>query len=1139
MRLLPVVLAILFVFNAAIAATFGTVVPVVGGVTDLVLDEPRGRLYLVNSTRNQIEIYSIPQRRFLDPIPVEALPLAAALSRDGRILYVTSHDGNSLLEIDLDLLAVVSRVSMPAKPEGVAVAGDGRVLISTVGTGQNNLFNVLLVYDPNAVDRSQALAPVPVLPPPPANPLLPPQNFGRPALVPRSFLASTPDGKYIIGVNIPNATARAVFVYETASGSVLRSRTMAGVSPVLSVSPDGTKFMAGLHLMETETLQVIAQQNAANAPYPFAAGTNFNLQQNQGGSIFSPDGQILYTAFNFAPVQQPPARPNVSQLMVNDPDNLLIRTAFQMPENLAGQMVITSDGGTIFAISESGFLTIPIGQAQNSPIASVETNTLLLLNDQCGVTREQRVQTLAVRNTGRGNMIATAALLQQTPAGPGGLGGVGGPGGGIPGGGVIIIIPPVAPGGGQPGGVPVPPVLPGGQPTGQNAAIAATAPMTQVTPVPGGGSNIRFQFNPNAARSLGTALPTHQFLIQSPQAINIPSAVRVFQNNRNAEANGTIVPIQVGLSANEGLVDMIQDTARRRLYIANSAMNRVEVFDTRTREMLPPIKVGQLPRGVAMSADGQTLYVINSGGESISIVDLQTMTTVGRVRFPPTPFNANVALVTPRAIASSQRGPLVMMSNGTLWRIVGDEAVPRRFSSVLLPPNNQGVQVLPQPATMASTPNGENIIILARNGTAYLYDAQVDDFIQSRTVSAQNPGGFFGPVAAGPRGQYFLVNNQVLNQSLTPIASSTPLGAPAGQVRRVAAVAAISATTYARFAQPPVANANAVITTPPAVEIADTNTANMTRQGMGLETPLSTPIGNQTSVVAGRTMEIDPSGNTAYVLTASGLSIVEIGAAGGPGGPGGGPGGGGGAAATRPAVNPNGVVNIASYTTQIAQGGLISIFGRNLGQLEGATETPLPTMLGGTCVTLNNRPLPLLLMSPEQINAQVPPDLAAGRYPLVVRSIRSNDASAASQVSVSRYAPSVIVDPNTGLPAIYHPDGRPVSKENPARRDRTLTLYAIGLGPTTGGRVVAGEGAPLEPLAETAKVQVFFGDPTIDGTEIIVEWSGLVPGFVGLYQINLRVPGSRWRGDNLPVVVRVAGVSSPTVAPVVPYVSVE
>jgi len=43
----------------SLAATFGTVVPVLGGASDLVLDEGRGRLYLVNTNQNQVEIYSL------------------------------------------------------------------------------------------------------------------------------------------------------------------------------------------------------------------------------------------------------------------------------------------------------------------------------------------------------------------------------------------------------------------------------------------------------------------------------------------------------------------------------------------------------------------------------------------------------------------------------------------------------------------------------------------------------------------------------------------------------------------------------------------------------------------------------------------------------------------------------------------------------------------------------------------------------------------------------------------------------------------------------------------------------------------------------------------------------------------------
>ncbi|MGH9657724.1 MAG: YncE family protein, partial [Bryobacteraceae bacterium] len=340
---------------SARAATFGTVVTLVGGAADLVLDEPRGRLYLVNSNSSRIEVYSIAQRRYLNPIRTDTRPLAAALSRDGRVLYVTSHDQASLNLIDPDTSTVVKRVALPARPEGVAVGGDGRVLITTIGTGANNAANTLLIYDPQANTGSDLIV-VAIPPSTPAPPVAPPS--GRPALATRSALLTTQDGRFIIGVNNTQQNQRSVFVFEVASGTVLRARTVANVSNVLSIAPDASKFMAGLTLFETETLVVMAQQNAANAPFSFPGGqpNNFNLQQNQGGSAFSPDGATLYSAFNIAPVQNPAARPNVSRLLLNDPDNLLIQLGLQLSENLAGKMVISSDGSTVFALSESGFL---------------------------------------------------------------------------------------------------------------------------------------------------------------------------------------------------------------------------------------------------------------------------------------------------------------------------------------------------------------------------------------------------------------------------------------------------------------------------------------------------------------------------------------------------------------------------------------------------------------------------------------------------------------------------------------------------------------------------------------------------------------------------------------------------------------
>ena len=71
------------------------------------------------------------------------------------------------------------------------------------------------------------------------------------------------DGRFIIGLNNPTTTTRQVFVYEVASGSVLRSRSVTSISSVLSVSDDGSRFMAGLTLFDSMTLAVIAQQNAS------------------------------------------------------------------------------------------------------------------------------------------------------------------------------------------------------------------------------------------------------------------------------------------------------------------------------------------------------------------------------------------------------------------------------------------------------------------------------------------------------------------------------------------------------------------------------------------------------------------------------------------------------------------------------------------------------------------------------------------------------------------------------------------------------------------------------------------------------------------------------------------------------------
>ena len=345
---------------------------------------------------------------------------------------------------------------------------------------------------------------------------------------------------------------------------------------------DGTRFLAGPNLFSIANLNVLAQLNLANAPYPVTPGVNVNLQSNQGGSAFSPDGATLYAAFDIAPVQNPPAPTNASQLMINDPTNLLIRMGLQLPENLAGKMVISSDGSAAYALSDSGFVVLPLGTISQSPLAVPSSDVLWLADDPCAVS-PQRTGTITITNPGQGRVTATAQLLQFT-----------------------------------------------GQ---ANQASPANAPSAR-SGQSSGTAQITFSFNAGASNGFGTFVPPHDFLIQSPEAINIPDRIRVFQNRHESESTGTVLPIPTGNAATSGLQDLVYDALRQRVYIANAAMNRVEVYDIAQQKLLAPISVGQLPTSLALTPEGFTLYVANSGGESISIVDPDAMQVTDTVSFP-------------------------------------------------------------------------------------------------------------------------------------------------------------------------------------------------------------------------------------------------------------------------------------------------------------------------------------------------------------------------------------------------------------------------------------------------------------------------------------------------------------------------
>ncbi len=1041
------------------AATLGKVVPLLGGGSDIVLDEGHNRLYLTSSATNQLQVYSLAQNKFLAAIPTDTEPMAAAISRSGQFLYVTCFASSVVDVIDLTALTVTNRISLPSKPEGIAVASDERVLISTTGSGSTAISNVLLLYDP----RPNSAAPLTALSVAPVAPLAPtfPAPASRAFLAAHSQLRATRDGSSIVGLHVTNATSGVgvVFLYQASSGTVLRARTLTtGFLSALAISDDGTRILCGANLFDASTMQLLGTLNTANSTFPITpttAASGFNTQINQGGAVFAPGGTALYTVYNVDPVN---ATGNVGQLMMADPDNLLMTMDIQLPEFFAGKMVVSADGSNAYGLSDSGFVALPLSTISNSALAEPATDVLLLTNDQCGVSSTSAAA-VAINNEGKVKATVSASLLQY-------------------------------------------------------AGVSGQASATTEPAVKSSQSGFSFSFNSTLTRGYGTIDPPHDFILQSADAINIPDRIRVYQNFRDSDQRGTILPIPIGISSSAQLNDLVYDAARQRIYIANTGLNRVEVYDIGSSQFLAPIKVGQLPVSLALTPDGTLLYVANSGGESISMVDPVKMVSTGLVVYPPIQFASNLAVIQPSVIAAGLSGLQIVMNNGQLWKVVGNNTLPRGVSTIIGSNAATGApNPIALPAQMAASSEGRFILLASNSGFVYLYDADADDFVAGRQVFTTLPTGYDGPIAAGPNGQYFVVDGTLLNQALVQVATSPGI---------ISAVTPIGASSYAVYSTP-ATSANTLATTQPSVQVVNAATGNSSLQIPALEGPITQVTATTRSAIAGRTMAVNSTGTVGYIITTSGLSIINLSAV---------------PASARPLPNQKGTVNLGSYQTAIAPNGLISIFGQNLAASAVAGSTPLPVILGGTCVTLNNVALPLFMASPTQINAQVPPGTAAGSYPLVVRSISNQAASASQTVAISKYAPAVLVDPATNQILLLHADGSFVDQKNPANRDEPLVMYAVGLGATTGGAVTSGNPSPTNPLAVSPAVAVYFGDPSWVQAAIIVDWAGLAPGLIGVYQLNLRVPGFHISGSSLPVKITVAGVSSPTSGPVVPQVSV-
>jgi uncharacterized protein (TIGR03437 family) len=191
---------------------------------------------------------------------------------------------------------------------------------------------------------------------------------------------------------------------------------------------------------------------------------------------------------------------------------------------------------------------------------------------------------------------------------------------------------------------------------------------------------------------------------------------------------------------------------------------------------------------------------------------------------------------------------------------------------------------------------------------------------------------------------------------------------------------------------------------------------------------------------------------------------------------------------------------------------------------------PLEKTLGGATVNIGGIETPLYFSTEGQINAQVPFELAPNTRPhVVVRTARAGGAQLLTlpetiTVAAARPAIFAVNEQGFGQGAILNQNFSPNSAANPAAPRSVIQVFATGLG-STQPAVPSGQPAPASPLSHVAvAVEARIGDRPAR-----VDFAGLAPNYVGLYQVNVEIPAEVQPGSAVPLVLYQGGVPSNTV----------
>ena len=440
------------------AATFGTVVPIRGHVSDIALDQGRGVLYAANFTANRIEVVSTADLSLQAPILVANQPSTLALSPDGRYLVVGHYANPTPPTTALTIIDLTTNATQTSTLDGsavlsVAFGNSPKALVMT-----NN--GVLLVDPATAASTSLQLNPFDTrgLPVPFAT---------FPPGIVRASAGVSGDGQmiYVLWDSFSTSSSSAVAQYSVATGTL----TLIGITStpsmgpaVVSVDGTGATFLAGWSLFNTGFVFL------ASFPYPTGV-------LNVGSHAYDWQRNLVYAQIPNGTSGETPS------LHIMDSDNLTVRERLQLRENLAGKSLLTSDDQTMYAISDSGVMMLPVGSLSKTHRVVAQQEDIVFGGSGC----DNRVMTnyLNIQDEA-GN--ATDFTLSTVP---------------------------------------------------QNAPGVTFSTMSGTTP-----ARVKIQVDPTAYQAQkGTSVV--QVQITSNSGVNLPPPVRLLINTRDPDQKGTLIDI--------------------------------------------------------------------------------------------------------------------------------------------------------------------------------------------------------------------------------------------------------------------------------------------------------------------------------------------------------------------------------------------------------------------------------------------------------------------------------------------------------------------------------------------------------------------------------------------------------------------